>query len=154
MVIVNPIVDITILTVATVVISRAIQFRFMPPHEMEAHKQKINKKQEQIKKLMNNNTEEATKKIEKIQKEMIELNARIMKKTFPSIILNLPLFIGVLWFLGAEYGNIVIKLPFYYPWIDGKAYNTTNYFGVYFVVVIITGIIISQLIKKRKQAKK
>ena len=154
MTIINPALDITVITVLTITASRMLQAKFMNPGAMESHKKTMNEKQAEMKKLMKDESQEATKKMEKLQKEMMELNAEFMKKTMPGMftmmLVSFPLFIGVLWYLSTSYAGITFPLPFGVPWIDGKTHTTVDYFGLYFIVAIIASLSINAITKIMK----
>ncbi len=143
MVFINPSIDLLLIALAIVVFLNLLRAKFQSKELMD----KVKEKNKQVKKLMKQKDKHSIKEMGKANKELMELNMQVMRKTMPITMISLVLFIIIFPFIRAEYEGYVFPLPVPLPWIDFQLHSQTNWLGYYFVASLTFSILIG-LIKK------
>ncbi len=134
MVYITPEVDLLIIAFAIVIIfnliSRAVRNKVLG----KGHMEEIKKKQAEFKELIKKTDKKSQERLKELEHELLEMNLKMMKASFPTMLLSLAV-IALVWpFLQAEYGTY--SFPLVGSWI-----------WYYIVVSLVLSIIISRIFK-------
>ncbi len=130
MVWINPGVDVAVIAFCVVAFFNMIRWKT----EDRALMKTLKEKNKRVRELMKRTDKHSKKEVEKANRELIELNMRVMKKTMPITLVSLAVFMAVFPFIRAAYEPFVFPLPFPVPWIDMQFHTQTNWLGYYFLV--------------------
>jgi uncharacterized membrane protein (DUF106 family) len=149
---ISPAIVILLVTLAMVLVSKALQNKFLDKEKMKRQKERMKEKQKKMKELTKAGDNE---KAQMIQKEIMEDTMEMMKGTQKMMVVSLPLIIVyfILGFLYVEpfeslfplptfvwyFG--IIPLPDFFVWTIVTGWRRA-YFIYYFIWFIIVGIIL------------
>ncbi len=150
---INPIIDITLIALAVSMFTFIIQEKTGAKKKMEQSKKQMDELKKKIDDLQKN-PEKNKKEIENLTHEMLKNSAETMKASFGTMkytmIPVLIVFILTGWVYGEE--TIVFPEPMVIPWFgEGFSivlYTSTNWFGWYILISLVSSIIIN-LVGKR-----
>jgi len=162
---INPIIDIVLITLVVVVISRILQAKLVNKKEQKAAQKRMKEKQAKIKELMKNSDEKSKSEMDRLQKEMFEDMNATMQGSMRYMMFSLPLFLGAFFVLGQFYGGQVLTSPTLLPKFDnffflnpftwmptGWGYET-GWLKLYFVTYLISSIVIALAMKVWEKTK-
>jgi len=150
MVWINPTVDISLIALTVVIFFNLLRMKTQSKELMD----KMKAKNKRVRELMKRKDKQSVKEMESLNKELIELNMKIMKKTMPVTLVSLAIFMVIFPFIRAAYEPYVFPLPVPLPWIDFQWHSETNWMGYYFVMSLSLSIIIGILKKVLEKARK
>ena len=162
MVIFEPAIEIALICVVLALVSKAIQRKFIDKALMKEYKDEIKKIQ---KKLQKDIKEGKTEKAAELQKQMFEVQGKMLKGTNKVMMFSLPIFLVAFGILGFLYGGISFESLFPLPkfagfmiwnpmsWIPVGVTTTTGYYKAYFFYYFVLTIalnIIEKIYDKKK----
>jgi len=169
MAVISPIVDISLVALAVVAVSRFLQSKMIDKEKQKAAQTRMKEKQAKIKELMQNTDEKSKSEMQKLQQEMFEEMGESMQGTMRYMIFSLPIFFGAFFILGSFYGGMYFQAPFPVPkfqdffflnpltWIPVGFVLETGwlkwYFMTYLIVSIVLGITLKIKEKVQEQSK-
>jgi uncharacterized membrane protein (DUF106 family) len=108
----EPAVSIVLTTVALVIVSKILQWKFLDKEKMNSQRQEIKKKQDRAKELLKEGDHKKSE-VEKLQTEIMEMTMEMMQASNKMMFISLPVFLLVFFVLGLVYGDqlIVSLLP-------------------------------------------
>lgn len=144
----DPTIEITVLAVVATVISLAIQHRFFHRKEMLQSQEDMRHNQKRMMELMKKEDKKSKEEAQKIQQDMMDQTFKMLNPM--QMVAQLVVFAPLLWYFHAAYDGMAIALPFPFPWwVDGFVWlNQTNWFGWYFLTVMVFMIVLTPLEKK------
>ena len=163
MAIINPLIDISLIAVAVVVISKVMQAKFIDRKKQKESQERMKEKQKKIKELMHKEDEKSKNEIEKLQKELLEEMNETMQGTMRYMMFSLPVFFGAFFILGAMFGIEMFETPFLVPkfegffflnpftWIPVGWVEQSGWLKLYFITYLVTSIIIGIAMKIREK---
>ncbi len=154
--IVNPMVDIAIISFGLAAISKVIQAKFIDREVMKKQQEEMKERQKKMQELMQKSDQKSKNELEALEKEMMEAMNKMLSGTTKVMMASMVVFIPAFALLGMFYGEALINLPVPLPWfVNGfdlfnlgtwgfQIYSETNWFGWYFVsyltITILLGI--------------
>jgi uncharacterized membrane protein (DUF106 family) len=130
MVFIDPLIDVAVIALALVAFSTFIRNKFM---DKEAEKQ-VQEKQKEWKVLLKNTDKESMKRLEAVQKEMLDAQYKMMRSSMPSMLIMLAVFFLLLPVMNSTYGNMQFP-PAPYVVLPGQ-----SWIWYYFVIGIVFSI--------------
>ncbi|MCX8158554.1 MAG: EMC3/TMCO1 family protein [Candidatus Diapherotrites archaeon] len=144
--IISPIVDISLVSVAIVIILQIIQNKIHDRKKMKEQRDKMTEKQKRLKELMKN-FEKNKKEIDKLQNELLLEMNEMLSKNLKFMLVSLVLALPTFWYLGSFYSSYIIDLPIPVPWFGKNSliemYKQTNWLGWYVLSSLFTTLIIN-----------
>jgi uncharacterized membrane protein (DUF106 family) len=156
MALISAVVDISLVAVLLVVVSRLLQGRMIDKDRQKAAQARMKEKQGRIKELMKNEDERSKNEMKQLQQEIFEEMNETMQGSMKYMIVSLPLFLAAWWLMGWLYGGQLFATPFAVPKFDGffflnpftwipsgwvlESGYAKWYIVVYFIVAIVLGI--------------
>ena len=110
MAVINPLIDISLITLALVVISRFLQSKLIDKEKQKASQARMKEKQAKIKELMKNTDEKSKQEMNQLQKEMFEEMNETMQGSLRYMMFSMPLFFGVFFVLGSVLYNLFFEI--------------------------------------------
>ncbi len=166
MVFLDIVIEISLIALAVVVISKILQSKMIDKKKQKAAQAQMKEKQKKIKELMKNGDEKSKNEVDRLQKEMLEDMNATMQGTMKYMLFSMPLFFGAFFILGSLYGGILFNAPIMLPkfqgffflnpftWIPvGWGYET-GWLKWYFIIYLIASIIIAVTLKIREKVVK
>jgi len=153
---IDPMTDITIISLFLIVITRFIQGKFIDRDKMESDRKIMGEKRKKMMEISKKKDKQSIKELKKMEEEILQMSSTMMQGTMRYMMYSLPLFLVVFGFLGASYGEAIIDLPVALPWFGGEGflgmqmYEQTNWFGWYFVSYLSISIVLGIAKKIRK----
>ena len=166
MVFVDPQIEVSVIAVLLAIVSQGLQLTLGNKKEMLRHQGEMKKKQAKLKELSKSTHPDAKKQLEVIEKEMMESLNVVMKSSMKLMIASMVIFLPVFIGLSSIYGENIFHLPIPIPWFSVQfdflnpigwfsLYNSTSFVGWYFLnALIFSLLIINPLVKlyeKRKE---
>ncbi|MEM4261730.1 MAG: EMC3/TMCO1 family protein [Candidatus Diapherotrites archaeon] len=152
---VNPMVDIAIISSVLALLSSIIQNKVMNKKQMKADQEKLKEKNKRMRELMTKNDEKSKNELESLQNEVLEIMQKMMQGTLKFTMISMVFFLPAFWLLSSLYGEAVIGLPFPVPWFGNFdlfnistwnnliiLYDKTNYLGWYILIYLVFSLII------------
>jgi len=161
MVFFDPLVEISLIAMAVVVISRAMQAKFIDKDKQKAAQARMKEKQTKIKELMKNEDEKSKNEMQRLQQEMMEEMSETMQGSMRYMMFSLPIFFGAFFVLRMFYENQVFATPFEVPtfsnffflnpfsWIPTGLAMETGWLRWYFLTYLATSISLGIIFKIR-----
>jgi len=156
--VITPIIDIGLLAVIVVIISRVLQAKFIDKKKQKESQARMKEKQAKIKELMKNGDEKSKNEMEQLQKELFEEMGETMQGTTRYMMFSLPIFFGAYYIIGNFYGLQMFQTPFLVPkfagffalnpltWIPidwvGQSGGIKWYIIVYFLISMGLGLVL------------
>jgi len=163
MVFIDPILEIGLIALAVVVVSKFLQSRMIDKKKQKEAQANMKEKQVKIKELMKAGDEKSKNEMDRLQKEMFEDMNATMQGTMKYMIFSMPLFFGAFFVLGFLYGGMLIEAPFVLPkfqgffflnpftWVPVGWGTETGWLKWYFIIYLIASIAISIALKAREK---
>ncbi|MEM4364095.1 MAG: EMC3/TMCO1 family protein [Candidatus Diapherotrites archaeon] len=152
---VNPMVDIAIISSVLALLSSIIQNKVMNKKQMKADQEKLKEKNKRMRELMTKNDEKSKNELESLQNEVLEIMQKMMQGTLKFTMISMVFFLPAFWLLSSLYGEAVINLPVPVPWFGNFdlfnistwnnliiLYDKTNYLGWYILIYLVFSLII------------
>lgn len=148
-------VEMAILTIVLAVLSFAAQKKFIDQQKQKRDQKRLKEIQGEMKELMRKTDDASMKRLHKVEREMLEITRDMMSGTMKVMLITTPLFLGALWVFHSFYEKAVIALPIPIPWftnfdfvnpaswIQFSVYHETNWLGWYFLVYLVTNLILT-----------
>ncbi|MEM4256968.1 MAG: EMC3/TMCO1 family protein, partial [Candidatus Diapherotrites archaeon] len=108
---VNPMVDIAIISSVLALLSSIIQNKVMNKKQMKADQEKLKEKNKRMRELMTKNDEKSKNELESLQNEVLEIMQKMMQGTLKFTMISMVFFLPAFWLLSSLYGEAVIGLP-------------------------------------------
>ncbi|MCX6801753.1 MAG: EMC3/TMCO1 family protein [Candidatus Diapherotrites archaeon] len=145
MVFMDPLIEVAIIALALVAFSTVIRNRFM---DKEAERQ-VQEKQKEWKVLLKNTDKESMKRLEAVQKEMLDAQYKMMRSSMPPMLIMLAVFFLLLPVMNSTYAGIEFP-PAPYVVLPGQ-----SWIWYYFVIGIVFSIALTfgKKIFKKSEAK-
>ena len=146
MVFIDPVIEVALVGAAVFVLFQAIKHRFV---DQEAQK-KVKEKQKEWKELMKGNDKKRT---DEAQKELMDLQFKVMRGTMPLMFVSLAVFFVVIWPLNGVYAE---SFPLYLhapvPFLE----NTPSWLWFYIIVNITLSIalVVAKKVWKKSKSEK
>ncbi len=161
MVFISPAIDIGLISVALVVVSRFLQSKLVDKEKQKAAQQRMKEKQKRMKELIASNDERSKNEAAALQREMFAEMGESMQGSMRYMMVSLPFFLVVYAALGFLYGGLYFDALFPIPKFQGiiPVSLTTKtgwfkwYFFNYLIASIVLGIIIKVWAKSREEKK-
>ncbi len=165
MVLFNPMVELSLIAVAMVIIQQAIQEKIGNKKQLKEHQEKMKNIQEKVKGLIKKDDEKSRNERESLEKEMIESMNIVMQGSMKFMVVSLVIVLPLFWIAGLVYGAETINLPLPVPWFAAslelfnpltwiELYSQTNWIGWYVLNSIIFSILIVNPLMKIIESKK
>ena len=163
MVIISPTIDISLIAVAVVVISKIMQAKFIDKKKQKESQARMKEKQKKIKELMHKEDEKSKNEMDTLQKELLEEMNETMQGTMRYMMFSLPLFLGAFFVMGTLFGIEMFETPFLVPkfegffmfnpftWMPVGWVGQTGWLKWYFIVYLITSITIGIVMKIKEK---
>ncbi len=163
MAVISPLVDISLVTIAVVAISRLLQSKLIDKEKQKVAQASMKEKQAKIKELMKNSDEKSKQEMDRLQKEMFEEMNETMQGSLRYMMFSLPVFFGAFFVLGQFYGGQTYATPFLVPlfknfhifnpmgWIPVGWGFETGWLRWYFLTYLVTSIILGIAMKVREK---
>ena len=119
MALISPIVDISLVALVLVVVSRFLQSKMIDKDKQKAAQARMKEKQAKIKELMKNEDEKSKNEMQRLQQEMFEEMNETMQGSMRYMLVSLPLFLAAWWLMGWLYGGQLFATPFPVPKFEG-----------------------------------
>ena len=103
----EPTVSIFLTTVALVIISKILQWKFLDKKKMKEQREGMKIKQAKLKELAKEG-EHKKKEVASLQQEIMEESLGMMQSTNKMMFFSLPVFLLIFWILGFVYGAEVL----------------------------------------------
>jgi uncharacterized membrane protein (DUF106 family) len=164
----EPAIEMALLTMVLAIMSFGAQKKFIDQDRQKRDQQRLKDLQKEMKELMNKTDEASLKRLHKLEREMLEITRDMMGGTMKVMVITTPLFLGALWFFRTYYDKININLPVPIPWFTNfdwgqiaswfnfRLYEQTTWLGWYFLVYLITNLLLNgawSLYKKSREKK-
>ncbi|MEM0359811.1 MAG: EMC3/TMCO1 family protein [Candidatus Diapherotrites archaeon] len=146
MVFIDPLIEVAIIAIALVAFSTFIRNRFM---DKEAEKG-MKEKQKEFKELLKSKDKASMKRLEEVQKELLELQYKVMRSSIPSMLVMLGVFFLLLPIMNSSYGGIQFP-PAPYIVLPGQSWIW--YYILIGLMVSIAVAIGKKIMKKNKETK-
>ncbi|MDP2974272.1 MAG: EMC3/TMCO1 family protein [Candidatus Diapherotrites archaeon] len=161
MALISPAIDISLITLALVVIGRFLQSKLINKEKQKASQQRMKEKQKRIKELVASNDERSKSEAAALQREMFAEMGESMQGSMRYMMVSLPFFLVVYAALGFYYGGLYFDALFPVPKFDGllpvglatKTGWFKWYFFNYMIASIVLGIVLKVWVKAREQPK-
>jgi uncharacterized membrane protein (DUF106 family) len=163
----EPAVSIALTTVALVIISKILQWKFLDKEKMNSQRQMIKDKQNKVKELLKEGDHKKNE-VDKLQTEILELTMEMMQASNKMMFVSLPIFLLVFFVLGFVYGDQllvsllplpktnwwnIIPIPNLFEWRLEAGYRTI-YIYYYLYISIVVGIFTKIYEQIKKMMKK
>lgn len=148
-------VEMALLTIVLAILSFAAQKKFIDQQKQKRDQKRLKEMQSEMKELMKKNDEASIKRLHKTEREMLEITRDMMGGTMKVMMVTTPLFFGALWVFHSFYEKAIIALAIPIPWfrqfelfnpaswIQIQLYQETTWLGWYFLVYLITNILLN-----------
>jgi len=166
MALVTPVIDIGLITVAVVIISRFLQSKLIDKKKQKQAQKNMKEKQARIKELMKSQDGKSRDEMERLQKELLLEMNETMQGSMRYMMFSLPLFFGAFFVFGHFYGNQVFEAPFLLPkfdnffflnpltWVPAGWSLETGWLKLYFVTYLIASILLGIAFKVKEKVLK
>ena len=166
MALISVVVDVGLIAVAVVAISRLLQSKLIDKKKQKAAQRRMKEKQARIKELMKNQDEKGKSEMSRLQKEMFEDMNETMQGSMRYMMFSLPVFFGAFFILGSFYGGTLFEAPFLLPRFEGFFFLNplswvpvgwgieTGWLKWYFIVYLIVSITLAIGLKIMERVKK
>ena len=163
MVIISPTIDISLIAMAVVVISKIMQAKFIDKKKQKESQARMKEKQKKIKELMHKEDEKSKNEMDTLQKELLEEMNETMQGTMRYMMFSLPLFLGAFFVMGTLFGIEMFETPFLVPkfegffmfnpftWMPVGWVGQTGWLKWYFITYLITSITIGIVMKIKEK---
>lgn len=163
MAIISPTIDISLIAMAVVVISKIMQAKFIDKKKQKESQQRMKEKQKRIKELMNREDEKSKNEMDKLQQELLQEMNDTMQGTMRYMMFSLPIFLGAFFILGTMFGIEMFETPFLVPkfegffflnpftWIPVGWVGQAGWLKWYFITYLLTSIAIGAIMKIREK---
>ena len=163
MVIINPVIEISLITLVVVVVSRVLQAKLIDKDKQKEAQGRMKEKQAKIKELVKKEDEKSKNEMNQLQKEIFEDMNATMQGSMRYMMFSLPLFFGAFFVLGQLFGGQVFEAPFILPKFEGFFFLNpfswvpvgwgleTGWLKLYFVTYLVSSIVIAAAMKIRKK---
>jgi len=163
MAIISPLVDISLIALAVVVVSRFMQRKFIDKKKQKAAQKNMKEKQAQIKELMKNNDDKSKQEMQKLQQEIMEEMSETMQGSMRYMMFSLPVFFGAFFIMGQFYGGTLFETPFLVPkfenffmlnpftWIPTGLVGETGWLKWYFLTYLAVSIVLGVTLKIKEK---
>lgn len=163
----EPAVSIALTTVALVIISKILQWKFLDKEKMNSQRRMIKEKQDKAKELLKEGDHKKNE-VDKLQTEILELTMEMMQASNKMMFVSLPIFLLVFFVLGFVYGEQLlvsllplpktgwwngIPIPNLFEWRIEAGYRTI-YIYYYLYISIVVGIFTKIYEQIKKMMKK
>lgn len=148
MVFVNPLIEVALVATALFVLFQFLREKFIDQEAQELLKIKQKEWKEHLK---NNNK----KKAEETQRELMELNFKVMRGTMPLMLVSFATLIFVIWPLNGVYTDKVFPIAMHVPLpLLNKTPSWIWYLFIVNIVLTVSFMIAKRILKKRSEEKK
>lgn len=166
MALISPVVDISLVALVLVVVSRLLQGRMIDKEKQKEAQKRMKEKQGRIKELMKNGDEKSKNEMQRLQQEIFEEMNETMQGSMKYMVTSLPLFLGAWWVMGYFYGGLMFSTPFLVPkfegffllnpftWIPTGFVAETGYAKWYIISYFIFAIVLGIALKVREKLSK
>ncbi len=163
MAVISPLVDISLVALAVVAVSRLLQARMIDKGKQKAAQARMKEKQAKIKQLMRNNDDKSRQEMQRLQQEMFEEMSETMQGSLRYMMFSLPIFFGAYFVLGMFYGGISFETPFLVPkfegfflfnpftWMPTDWVMHTGWLKWYFITYLIVSIALGIVLKIKEK---
>ena len=165
MAVISPTLDISLIALAVVAISRILQRKLIDKDKQKATQARMKEKQSRIKELMKREDTQSKTEVQKLQQEIFEEMGESMQGSLRYMMFSLPVFFGAFFILGNFYGGTLFETPFPVPkfenffflnpfsWIPIDWVNQAGWLKWYFITYLIASIILGILLKIKEKIK-
>jgi uncharacterized membrane protein (DUF106 family) len=161
MVFISPAIDIGLISLALVVVSRFLQSKLVNKEKQKAAQQRMKEKQKRMKELIANNDERSKNEAAALQREMFAEMGESMQGSMRYMMVSLPFFLVVYAALGFYYGGLyfdaLFPIPKFQGWLPVGLATKTGWFKWYFfnylIASIVLGIVLKIWVKAREEKK-
>ncbi len=161
MVFISPAIDISLITLALVVVSRFLQSKLVNKEKQKAAQQRMKEKQKRIKELIASNDERSKNEAAALQREIFAEMGESMQGSMRYMMVSLPFFLVVFAALGFFYGGLyfdaLFPIPKFEGWLPVGLTTKTGwfkwYFFTYLIASIVLGIVLKIWVKAREEKK-
>ncbi len=151
----SPQVDIALISVAIATTSQFVQRKLMPREETRKRQEKIKKHQDRMKQLADKKDAKSKNELEALEKEMMNEMGVMMQGSTRMMMFSMLFVVPMFWFLGAHFKDVVVQLPFPFPWFAAnwaiKFYTETTWVGWYVLCSLVTSLVINAAMNLREQ---
>jgi len=159
MVLVSPIIEIGLISLVVVALSKILQSKMIDKKKQKASQARMKEKQAKIKELVKNQDEKSKSEMERLQKEMFEDMNETMQGSMKYMMFSLPLFFGAFFIMGSLYGGMLLQAPFPLPKFEGFFFLNpftwvpvgwgpeTGWLKWYFIIYLIASIVFAIIMK-------
>lgn len=138
---VNPNVDIALISLALACVSQLIQRKMLNRGEMKEKQNAMKEKNKRMRELMKNDDGKSKQELKALQKEIMEGTADMMSGSFKMMAVMMLIYLPVYWWLGDAFAGVEIPLPVPIPWFSADSlvalYSSTNWLGWYILTAMV-----------------
>lgn len=152
-------IEIAVISLALVLVSRAIRIRFGNEKELNQLQAQVKEKQKRMQELLKKEDEKSKKEAENIQTEMMGSLNKSMSLSMKTMVISMIIFVPALALLGGTYHGMTVVSPLAIPVFHHatglipfsvELSDHSNWFSWYFWWSIIGSLVLGFVLKKMK----